>query len=216
MPFRIVNPQAVRGVEKGMGRSLVRWIGVRAGVAGALAFVALAQGTMPAYAAAPRVILVYGGGLSRPVVLDDWNENLDLMLAMNPNAPDVSKDSLVRRPSFRVAMFWGAVWDEYMRVGGDPSSLNPDHAQMGRFYPRMGTSDPLFTFDSIPGPGALVRKLLPKGVEILARHGVPSNIPSNAPSIRTEPVMLGVAALVVAVTLAIAAGRRRSRRSARL
>lgn len=213
----MVNPHAVRGVEKLMSPSLVRSIGVRAAVAGALAFVALAQGVAPVYAAAPRVILVYGGGLPSQVVLDNWNENLDLMLAMSLQAPEeVSMDSLVRRPSFRVAMFWGPVWDEYIRAGGDPSSLNPDQAQLGRYYPRTGPSDPLFTFDSIPGPGALVRKLLPKGVEILARHGVPSNIPSNAPSIRTEPGMLGVAALVVAAALAITAGRRRSRRSARL
>src|ERR1700682_1177895 len=196
-----------------MGPSLLRLIGVRACVAGALAFVALAQGVVPAFAAAPRVILVYGGGLPRPVVLDDWNENLNLMVAMSSDASDVSKDSLVRRPSFRVAMFWGPVWDEYMRAGGDPSALNPDQAQLGRFYPRTGTSDPLFTFDSIPGPGALVRKLLPKGVEILARHGIPSSIPSNAPTIRTVPFMLGAAALLVAAALVIVARRRSSRRS---
>jgi hypothetical protein len=210
-----VNLHALCGVERVMIPSLVRSIGVRAGVAGALAFVALAQGVAPAYAAAPRVILVYGGGLPRPVVLDDWNENLDLILAMSLQAPEVSKDSLVRRPSFRVAMFWGHVWDEYMRAGGDPSSLNPDHSQLGRYYPRTGPSDPLFTFDSIPGPGGLVRKLMPRGVEIFTRHSVPSNITSNVPQMRTEPVLLGVATVVVVAALAIAVRRRAARRSER-
>jgi hypothetical protein len=44
-----------------------------------LAFV-LAE-TCPGFAAAPRIIMVAGGGLSKPVVLGDWQENLAIMLA---------------------------------------------------------------------------------------------------------------------------------------
>ncbi len=35
----------------------------------------------PARAAAPRFLMVYGTALARPVVLADWEENHDFMLA---------------------------------------------------------------------------------------------------------------------------------------
>ena len=36
----------------------------------------------PAHAAAPNYILVNGPGLQQPVLLDDWSENLQLLLAI--------------------------------------------------------------------------------------------------------------------------------------
>ncbi len=55
------------------------WLRVALGILAGLAFV-LAE-TSPAFAAAPLIIIVGGGGLSKPVVLDDWQDNLAMMLA---------------------------------------------------------------------------------------------------------------------------------------
>jgi hypothetical protein len=111
-------------------------------------------------------------------------------------------------------MFWGGVWDEYMRAGGDPSSLDLTMRRWAASTP--GWALPILSSRSTPSlaPAISSAKLLPRGVEILARHGVPSNIASNSPPVKGEPVLLGVAALVAAAALAIAA-RRRTRRSGR-
>jgi len=47
-----------------------------------LAGLAFALGqTSSAFAAAPRIIIVAGGGLTKPVVLGDWKENVWIMVA---------------------------------------------------------------------------------------------------------------------------------------
>ena len=54
----------------------------------------------PAQAAAPNYILVTGPGLPRPILLANWTENLDLLLAV-ANAPKASRTTvqgLARRP----------------------------------------------------------------------------------------------------------------------
>lgn len=126
----------------------------------------------PALAAGPRIILVTGGSLSKTVILEDWNENLTIMVAAN-HAVDPKVEDLAHRPSFRLAMFWGSEWDDYLKAGKDPNLLRPDQtAQHGGYYPPTGDHAAVFTFDSIPGSGALVRRLNPQGVSIFARHGV--------------------------------------------
>ena len=51
----------------------------RAVLATALVLVLALAGARPAAAAAPRVLLVYGGGLAQPVILSDWWENLEFL-----------------------------------------------------------------------------------------------------------------------------------------
>ena len=84
----------------------------------------------PANAAAPRYILISGPGLSKPVLLSDWNENLNLMLAFAnaPRARSAALRGLATRPRFELALFWG--------VPDKPVPTNPAKAnQFDWFYP---------------------------------------------------------------------------------
>src|SRR5712692_8191273 len=103
--------------------------------------VALSASVTPAYAAAPRFILVYGGRLAEPGILDDWYENLALLTSATEEA-SLDWRGLHGRPFYRLAMFWGGQWE-----GTEPHALSSDHAdQGGRYYPRHGKEGPLFTF----------------------------------------------------------------------
>ena len=87
----------------------------------------------PANAAAPRYILISGPGLSKPVLLSDWNENLNLMLAFAnaPRARSAALRGLATRPRFELALFWG--------VPDKPVPTNPAKAsQFDWFYPAHG------------------------------------------------------------------------------
>jgi hypothetical protein len=88
----------------------------------------------PVQAAAPRYILVSGPGLSKPVLLSDWSENLALMAAFAkaPRASSSATHRLARRPRFELALFWG--------VPDNPVPTSPAEAnQFDWFYPARGT-----------------------------------------------------------------------------
>ena len=59
-----------------------------------------------AEAAAPRLIMVSGPLLARPVVLADWQENLSFMVAIVEEA-EVGADELAGRPRLDLGLFWG-------------------------------------------------------------------------------------------------------------
>lgn len=184
--------------------------------------------TIPVLAAGPRIILVTGGQITKPVVLEDWLENLEIMEAASKPV-DANAEALPSRPAYRIAMFWGTEWEQYVDAGKDPAALRPEHGnQFARYYPPFQGREAVFTFDTIPGPGALIRRLENKGVVIFARHGiVASGLPGAALSPTYGP-SLNIAALpsglVIAVALALGIGglwfmsravrRRRNRRSA--
>lgn len=151
-----------------------------------LAVLATLAGAVPAAAAAPRIVMVYGQGLPQPVILSSWEEN-GALLSAAAEAADIDPASLAGRPYFRLAFFWGLEWDEYVRSGKPVSKLNPHQAnQHGRYYPATSSSRALLTFDSIPGPGALTRWLEPRGVAVLARHGIPSDAETSATTDSSE------------------------------
>lgn len=164
------------------------------------ATLAVLVSTIPVSAAAPRLVMIYGGSLSHPIILDDWNENLTLMLAARESAWLASLD-LGSRPSFQVAYFWGPTWADYMAAGKPIQAIRPEDAnQHGRFYPAVGSARPLLTFKGS------VRALSPEGVALLARHGVPTSYPAS----RGSPIPGPVAALIaVVVALALLAILRR-------
>jgi hypothetical protein len=131
----------------------------------AAAFVAmLAALALPAAAraAAPNYILVSGPGLARPIVLDDWNENLKLLLAV-ANAPTVTVD-LRDRPSFDLAEFWA--WADR------PRPTRPrDANQHGSLYPAHGGSPAVITLTA--GGRSAPRAVTAAVRSILVRRGVP-------------------------------------------
>jgi hypothetical protein len=131
------------------------------------------------HAAAPRLILVTGPMLKRPVLLESWDENMRLMLAV-ANPASVAAEALPNRPFHKVALFWGPEWAEYITKGRSVKALRPEQGnQHARFYPAVGSSPPLFVFEDIPGPlgeGArkvgLVRSVEQRGLDVLAKRGI--------------------------------------------
>ncbi len=160
-------------------------------------------GSLPVEAAAPRLILVYGPPLAQLVVLDDWQENLTLMVAATEDV-GLSVDKLRGRPYFRLAFFWGPEWAAYVDAGQPVSALRPEQGnQAGRFYPAVADAGPVLTFDSIPGPGPLTRRLEPAGVAVLARHGIPTRYAASLTNSFYIDVLLPLLATLVLVTVAI-------------
>jgi hypothetical protein len=120
----------------------------------------------PAYAAAPNYILVNGSGLPRSILLADWRENMQLLLAVAnaPRARGQTVAGLSARPRFDLAEFWH--W------GGRPRPTSPARAsQHGTFYPAHGSKAALIL---LTVQGITVPRIAPASVlEALHRHGVP-------------------------------------------
>jgi len=118
-------------------------------------------------AAGPRLILVDGGTLTKPVVLDDWKENIDLIHALGEEAK-VQQEELAGRPYFEFAFFSGPYWVQYVDDGRPLDQLRLESGdQRRRLYPGGGGSAPIITYDA----GA--RRVAPEGIAILSRHGIP-------------------------------------------
>jgi hypothetical protein len=139
---------------------------------------ALTTISIPVMAAGPRIMIVYGRPLAKPVIVSNWGENETLLVAANDDM-SVKHARLKVRPSLRVAMFWGMEWVQYMKRHKLLAALHPNQAnQFARFYPAYGSAPALFVFDSIPGPyTSLIRRIRPEGIAVLARHGIPVRLP---------------------------------------
>jgi hypothetical protein len=167
---------------------------------------------IPVFAAAPRIMIIYGGTLTQPIILVDWQENLQLMSSVSDVA-QVTPADLAQRPYFQVAMFWGPDWVQYIDDGHDPTTLRPDQAtQHGLLYPGYGAAPPIFQFDSIPGPGPLTRQITSQGIDILSHHGVPVQVaPATSDTIVFRDIRIwaiaGLVVLVVAAAMVIHARR---------
>ena len=138
----------------------------RLGLVGAvLAAAALAT---PAQAAAPNYILVSGPGLEQPVLLGDWNENLELLVAIGQGARAKRPvlRGLARRPRYDLAEFWN--WN-FLPAPTDRRQAS----QHGWFYPAHGRKPALFKMmvDGTKFPRRASRAAL----AILARHGIPTH-----------------------------------------
>jgi hypothetical protein len=120
----------------------------------------------PAQAAAPNYILVSGPGIKHPILLGDWNENLELLgsLVNAPSAKGRATRNLLRRPRFDLAEFWG--WSAL------PRPTRPRQAnQHGWLYPARGSKPAVIV---LMVNGSRAPRLLPPRVrEIFARHHVP-------------------------------------------
>jgi len=143
-----------------------------------VAALAVAALTSPALAKGPRILMVYGSPLAKPIIVNNWANNEKLMFAITDDM-SVQHAHLRGRPYFRLALFWRETWDQYMKHHKPSTALHPNQAdQFARFYPAYGASRPLFVLDSIPGPyTSLVRRIRPAGLAVLRRYGVPVRLP---------------------------------------
>jgi hypothetical protein len=113
--------------------------------------------------------MVSGPGLPRPVLLDDWDENLTLLVSVvqAPRAPRAAVRSLPRRPRLRLSLFWG--WGENERPTR-PGEAN----QSGWLYPAHGSRRAVI---DLLVSGRRFPRLAPRAaLSILARHGVPTRL----------------------------------------
>ena len=78
----------------------------------------------PAEAAAPRLVMIYGKQLPKPIILADWQENMRLMAAITEQAR-VTPEELKRRPYLKLAFFWGLEWVRYVDQGKPIDKLRP-------------------------------------------------------------------------------------------
>lgn len=158
--------------------------------------------TTPASAAAPNLVMIYGPSLVRPIILTDWQENGQLIPTADQGVA-ITPNELIARPYFNLALFWGPAWMEYMNAGKPLNVLQPDQAnQHAKFYPAVGTADPIFVFDSIPGPGPLIRRMNPSNLAVLTKYGVPislTSLPTTGRSSSIRPLwLIASGALIVA------------------
>lgn len=136
-----------------------------------------------AQAAAPDYILVSGPGLVRPVLLANWNENHDLLLALAvaPRARGAQVRGLGRRRSLDVAEFWG--WS------GKPRPTKASQAnQHGRFYPADGTHPAVIVL-TVNG-NSFPRLVTAKVRSVFVRHGIPLRLQDTPGRESGEPCRL--------------------------
>jgi hypothetical protein len=138
-------------------------------------------------AAAPRLILVSGALLERPVLIEDWDDNMRIMAAVNSRTVAES-ESLENRPFYEFALFWGAEWVQYVNEGRPVAALKPEQAtQHARFYPAVGAAPALFVFKDEPGEMqrgtqimGLVRSVDQMALDVFARYGLRVRMESTA------------------------------------
>jgi hypothetical protein len=122
---------------------------------------------LAAQAAAPNYIFVRGSSLERPVLLDDWGENLELFSAIvaSPVAGTPARRGLAQRPRLDLAYFWA--WS----AKPVPTSA-AGATQHGTFWPATGSSRALIRLTR-DGANFEPRLASSKVLRILARHGIP-------------------------------------------
>lgn len=180
-----------------------RVIGLIPGVLGGLLMVV--GGTVPAFAAAPRLILVTDGRLTRPEVLADWPANLTIMEAASQPA-DARTEHLAARPSYRIAMFWGPRWDEYMHAGKDPAALrSTDADQQGSYYPPEARTDAVLAID-VPGSEPRLLRLDKPGIAVFSGHGLTAKALARKAVSGQSPAGLAGSPVGLPLTVALIVG----------
>jgi len=139
----------------------------------------LLAGVRHASAAAPSCILVVGPGLAKPILLDDWFENYELLISTDLDTQAIPESA--SRPRFQLAAFWG-------RENLDPrcpGDLKPESANAtGTFFPAFRGSPAVIEWDSSVAIGGATRRLgAPNGkaVAALQQHGIPTNVSDATP-----------------------------------
>jgi hypothetical protein len=135
--------------------------------------------TTPADAAFPRLLMIYGKPLSKPIVVEN---PLDVVKIFEGSSDGTTEQSLAGRPYFEVALFWGEQWNRYMDEGKPASALKPEDVtpfgnipNRGRFYPACANAAAqisLFEPQSQRTHG--IWKVPEEGLKVLESLGVPT------------------------------------------
>ena len=122
--------------------------------------------------ASPRIIVLHGGSLERPIYLTNPWENLQFMLAIGEHAP-VRRSSLDTSDAIQVAMFWGTTYNwhaqDTTRLPQLLGSLGS--AQQAALYLPPRAAVPYLDYHSAAAdPG--VRHIAPIGLAVLHKAGL--------------------------------------------
>ncbi|MPZ14856.1 MAG: hypothetical protein GEU73_10620 [Chloroflexi bacterium] len=177
-----------------------------------IALLSITASAFPAYASAPRIIIVHSEPAMTPAFLRDWNDNLTLVRS---EPIEVIPEELDQRPYVHLALFFGPEWNAYIDRGEAVEDLGPEQAsEHGRFYPMAGGAPPLIIIeDSVDvvtneGLRVLADAGVPVRVEVppsAVRQGGDQALPSQMPALAAA----GIGGMVLGVYLLV---RRRSAR----
>jgi len=147
---------------------------------------------LSAFAAGPRLIMIHGAPLTKPVIMDNWQENIDLIHA-TANDAGISLKELANRTFVEVELFSGPYWVEYAEADNVRDTLQPESAdQRARFYPAVQGRPAVMAYEA-----GLPRQVDAKGLAILQRHGIPVSLDSRQSSVATLGILVAVSLLIV-------------------
>jgi hypothetical protein len=149
----------------------------KAAVAG-FAFVLVITLALPAEGAWPRLLMVYGAALTRPLVVE---EPKDIVKVFDGKGEAVDRNDLDRRLYFELALFWGDTWNRYMNEGRPAGALKPEDVTpfdnipiRGRLYPACGVHPAQITLTKVNSQEIRdIWRLSPDGLKVLEKLGVP-------------------------------------------
>ena len=159
----------------------ITWL--RTAVVGVIILCIAAISIRTVEAAWPRLLMVHGGSLREPIVVDDWEGIRGVYDG------EVLRDGgLAGRPYFELALFWGGDVGQNFEEGQPLEELRQEDAEtdhiiptQGKFYPACGNSAAaiaLDTFESGAGFFPVSEKIQVwqvsrAGLAALSRFGVP-------------------------------------------
>lgn len=145
-------------------------------------------------AAYPRLLMIHGAPLSRPLVVENPR---DIVKVIDGPRDGVDLKGLDRRRYLELALFWGNEWNRYMDEGKPASQLKPQDVTAfgnipirGKFYPACNDAPALITLIEVKGSDIYeVWRVSADGLKVLETLGVPvkgdcaspTNKPSNQP-----------------------------------
>ena len=146
----------------------------------------------PAAAAAPRLIMVSGPSLPRPIWLTDWGENGEVL---GIRTSTITPGELAGRPYLDLGLYWTDWWERYLYEGRLDELQHEPPSQHGRLYPALDDGDAFIVLNTVPPPGTHVNRVTPEGAAILTRHGIPvrwdANMSVQTAAQATSPNVVG-------------------------
>lgn len=153
----------------------------------------ISQLSEPAIAAAPRSIVVEGPLLGGAVLLDDWEENFELIAAIETAREHRSSQVAVDPSRPRLDLLY--YWLNSVSAEASAAKLGSPQARVP-FWPATADQNALIGGYSAPDTA----------LEILGRHGIPTHIGLGAAATEESSPSPAFALVGVALVLAAAAG----------
>jgi hypothetical protein len=142
--------------------------------------------TTSADAAFPRLLMVYGKPLPKPVVVEN---PFDVVKIFEGSRDGTTEQSLSGRPYFEIALFWGEEWNRYMNEGKPASALKPEDVtpfgnipNRGRFYPACSNASAQISLIEPQSQRTNgIWKVPEEGLKVLESLGVPTKASCTTP-----------------------------------